>query len=92
MTVLSGLINLIMGIGIAVGAAVWIDRAGSGSKTRRVVSVVIGVVLGAAALWGVFSVEKLETTAHYSRVDSATLKAVKSPLEMLDRRRKAKAS
>ena len=27
--------------------------------------------------------KKLETTAHYSRVDSATLKAVKSPLERL---------
>ena len=44
---------------------------------------VIQVLLGHA---------KLNTTAHYSRVDSTTLKAVKSPLEMLDRRNKAKAS
>lgn len=27
--------------------------------------------------------KKLDTTAHYSRVDSRTLKAVKSPLERL---------
>jgi site-specific recombinase XerD len=37
---------------------------------------VIQVLLGHA---------KLNTTAHYSRVDSRTLKAVKSPLELLKR-------
>ena len=36
--------------------------------------------------------KKLDTTAHYSRVDSSALKAVKSPLEQLAARRKAKAS
>jgi site-specific recombinase XerD len=36
--------------------------------------------------------KKLDTTAHYSRVDSSTLKAVKSPLEQLPARNKAKAS
>jgi site-specific recombinase XerD len=36
--------------------------------------------------------KKLDTTAHYSRVDSRTLKAVKSPLEQLPARKKAKAS
>ena len=36
--------------------------------------------------------KKLDTTAHYSRVDSSTLKAVKSPLEQLPARKKAKAS
>ena len=63
MTILAGVINVLMAIGIAVGVAVWIDRAGSGSRTRRVVAVAIGVVLGAATLWGVLAVEKLETTA-----------------------------
>ncbi len=33
---------------------------------------------------------KLNTTAHYSQVDSRTLKAVKSPLELLSVRRKKK--
>ena len=36
--------------------------------------------------------KKLDTTAHYSRVDSSTLKAVKSPLEQLAARKKNKAS
>ena len=37
--------------------------------------------------------KKLDTTAHYSRVDSTTLRAVKSPLERLPvRKRKKKAS
>ncbi len=36
--------------------------------------------------------KKLDTTAHYSRVDSRTLKAVKSPLEQLAARQKAKVS
>ena len=36
--------------------------------------------------------KKLDTTAHYSRVDSSTLKAVKSPLEQLSARKRAKAS
>ena len=37
--------------------------------------------------------KKLDTTAHYSRVDSSTLKAVKSPLEQLPaRKKKTKAS
>ena len=36
--------------------------------------------------------KKLDTTAHYSRVDSSTLKAVKSPLELLAVRQKKKAS
>ena len=45
---------------------------------------VIQVLLGHA---------KLNTTAHYSRVDSRTLKAVKSPLELLPaRKEKEKAS
>ena len=45
---------------------------------------VIQVLLGHA---------KLNTTAHYSRVDSRALKAVKSPLELLPaRKQKAKAS
>jgi site-specific recombinase XerD len=34
--------------------------------------------------------KKLETTAHYSRVDSTTLKAVKSPLEQLPAKEKKK--
>ena len=33
---------------------------------------------------------KLNTTAHYSRVDSSTLKAVKSPLELLPAKKKKK--
>jgi len=36
--------------------------------------------------------KKLDTTAHYSRVDSTTLKAIKSPLEQLRARQKSKAS
>lgn len=36
--------------------------------------------------------KKLDTTAHYSQVDSSTLKAVKSPLEQLAVRKKNKAS
>jgi site-specific recombinase XerD len=36
--------------------------------------------------------KKLETTAHYSQVDSTTLRAVKSPLEQLAVRKKKKAS
>lgn len=37
--------------------------------------------------------KKLDTTAHYSRVDSRTLKAVKSPLELLPAKtEKGKAS
>ena len=36
--------------------------------------------------------KKLDTTAHYSRVDSRTLKAVKSPLEQLAVRQRTKAS
>jgi site-specific recombinase XerD len=36
--------------------------------------------------------KKLETTAHYSQVDSRTLKAVKSPLEQLPVRKKNRAS
>jgi site-specific recombinase XerD len=37
--------------------------------------------------------KKLDTTAHYSRVDSSTLKAVKSPLERLPvKKKKKKAS
>lgn len=36
--------------------------------------------------------KKLDTTAHYSRVDSSTLKAVKSPLEQLPARKRTKAS
>ena len=36
--------------------------------------------------------KKLDTTAHYSRVDSSTLKAVKSPLEQLGARKRTKAS
>ncbi len=36
--------------------------------------------------------KKLETTAHYSQVDSRTLRAVKSPLEQLAVRKKKKAS
>ena len=35
--------------------------------------------------------KKLDTTAHYSQVDSTTLKAVKSPLEQLVVRKKEKA-
>jgi len=36
--------------------------------------------------------KKLDTTAHYSRVDSSTLKAVKSPLEQLAAKKRTKAS
>ncbi len=36
--------------------------------------------------------KKLDTTAHYSQVDSTTLRAVKSPLEQLAVRKKKKAS
>ncbi len=36
--------------------------------------------------------KKLDTTAHYSQVDSTTLRAVKSPLEQLAVRTKKKAS
>ncbi len=37
--------------------------------------------------------KKLDTTAHYARVDSTTLRAVKSPLEQLPaKERKKKAS
>jgi site-specific recombinase XerD len=36
--------------------------------------------------------KKLDTTAHYSQVDSTTLRAVKSPLEQLPVRKKKKAS
>jgi len=36
--------------------------------------------------------KKLDTTAHYSQVDSTTLKAVKSPLERLPAKAKKKAS
>jgi site-specific recombinase XerD len=34
--------------------------------------------------------KKLDTTAHYSQVDSTTLKAVKSPLELLPAKEKKK--
>ncbi len=33
---------------------------------------------------------KLDTTAHYARVDSSTLRAVKSPLELLPAKAKKK--
>ena len=56
-------INILMGAVIAVAAALWIDRAGPASKTRRAVALVVGIALGALSLWGVFAVEKLETTA-----------------------------
>jgi integrase/recombinase XerD len=36
--------------------------------------------------------KKLDTTAHYSRVDSTTLRAIKSPLEQLAVRKKKKVS
>ncbi len=36
--------------------------------------------------------KKLDTTTHYSQVDSSTLKAVKSPLEQLAVRKKSQAS
>ena len=56
-------INILMGAVIAVAAALWIDRAGPASKTRRAVALVVSIALGALSLWGVFAVEKLETTA-----------------------------
>lgn len=56
-------INILMGLGVAAGAAVWIDRGGAASRTRRAVALGFGILLGALALWGVFTVEKLETTA-----------------------------
>jgi len=61
--VLGVVINILMGAVIAVAAALWIDRAGPASKTRRAVALVVGIALGALSLWGVFAVEKLETTA-----------------------------
>ena len=56
-------VNLLMAIGVAGGAGLWIDRTGRRSRTRRIIAVVIGVALGALTWWGITSVDKLETTA-----------------------------
>jgi len=56
-------VNLLMALGMAGGAGLWIDRTGRRSRTRRVIAVVVGVALGALTWWGITSVDKLETTA-----------------------------
>ena len=56
-------INVLMAACIGAGVALWIDRGGPVSRIRRSVALVAGVALGALSLWGVFAVEKLETTA-----------------------------
>ncbi len=56
-------VNILMGLGVAAGTSTWIYRGGSASGIRRAVAVGSGVVLGGLTLWGVFTVEKLETTA-----------------------------
>ena len=61
--ILNTVINLLTAAGIGAGAAFLIYRGGGRSVTRRAVAALSGVVLGAASLWGVIAVEKLETTA-----------------------------
>ncbi|MYC85815.1 MAG: sugar ABC transporter permease, partial [Acidimicrobiia bacterium] len=56
-------VNLLMALGMAGGAGLWIDRTGRRSRTRRVIAVAVGVALGALTWWGITSVDKLETTA-----------------------------
>ena len=56
-------VNLLMALGMAGGAGLWIDRTGRPSRTRRIIAVVVGVALGALTWWGVTAVDKLETTA-----------------------------
>ncbi|WP_420611440.1 hypothetical protein [Candidatus Spongiisocius sp.] len=56
-------VNLLMALGMAGGAGLWIDRTGRRSRTRRIIAVVVGVALGALTWWGITSVDKLETTA-----------------------------
>lgn len=63
LAVLNFAINILMGSGVAAAAAVLIYRGGSTSTVRRAAAVSSGIVLGALTLWGVFTVEKLETTA-----------------------------
>ena len=61
--VMSMAVNLLMALGVAGGAGLWIDRAGRRSRTRRIIAVVVGVALGALTWWGITAVDKLETTA-----------------------------
>ena len=56
-------INILMAAGIGIGVALWVDRGGAASRIRRSVAVGAGIALGALSLWGVFAVDKLETTA-----------------------------
>ena len=63
MALVNTAISVLLAVGIGVGVGTWIDRGGAGSKVRRVVAAVTGLALGAATLWGVLTVEKLDTTA-----------------------------
>ena len=60
MVAVNAIINVLMVIGVAGGIAYWIDRGGSGSKTRRVIAVVTFVLLSGVALSVVFAPERLE--------------------------------
>ena len=55
MVAVNALINVLMVIGIAGGIALWIDRSGSASKTRRGIAVATFVVLCLAALSVLFA-------------------------------------
>ncbi len=55
-------INVLMAAGVGVGIALWIRR-GSPSTVRRALAWVAGLALGVLSIWGVFAIEKLETTA-----------------------------
>ena len=61
--VVNVVISALMSVGIGVGVFLWINRGGSSSKIRQALALVAGLLMGALSLWGVFAVEKLETTA-----------------------------
>ncbi len=65
-TVLSGIVNLLLVVGVVAGLTYWIGGAGHEERwpPRRIFGLVIGLVAGAFTLWGVLAVDKLATTAN----------------------------